>query len=362
MRLKFKIILLFVLFIIATPISSGFYIKEHSSKSFSDGILYVGGSGPNNYSTIQGAIDPVVLIGENKSTTIIDGGNSGDVVTIEVDGVTIEFFTIQYCGGTWSTSGIHVLSDDNFINSNILINDRNAIYLESANYNNNVIKNNNANGIYLWESSNNVIEKNEISNNQHNGIVIGDFCNDNLIFHNNFINNLLGNAYEESENIWDNGYPAGGNYWDDYQGIDEFSGPNQDQPGSDGIGDSSYSFPEFNNKDNYPFMDPYSENPPSIIINKPKNNYFYFFNIQLLPFITTFIIGKIDIEVTVDGGIYGIKNVEFYIDDILEFNDSLKPYTFTWSKLSFEKHTIKIIAYDRDYNLDEEELQVFKLF
>jgi len=39
---------------------------------------------------------------------------------------------------------------------------------------------------------------------------------------------------------WNDNYPSGGNYWDDYTGIDLKSGPNESQPGSDGIGDTPY--------------------------------------------------------------------------------------------------------------------------
>ena len=42
-------------------------------------------------------------------------------------------------------------------------------------------------------------------------------------------------------NSWDNGYPLGGNYWSDYTLPDLHSGPNQDQPGSDGIIDTPYT-------------------------------------------------------------------------------------------------------------------------
>jgi hypothetical protein len=52
-------------------------------------------------------------------------------------------------------------------------------------------------------------------------------------------------------NVWDDGYPSGGNYWSNYTGVDVKSGPNQDQPGSDGIGDSPHVI-DANNKDNYP--------------------------------------------------------------------------------------------------------------
>jgi PKD repeat protein len=53
--------------------------------------------------------------------------------------------------------------------------------------------------------------------------------------------------------VLDDGYPSGGNYWTDYKGVDVKSGPNQDKPGSDGIGDTPYVV-DTNNKDRYPLM------------------------------------------------------------------------------------------------------------
>jgi hypothetical protein len=61
-------------------------------------------------------------------------------------------------------------------------------------------------------------------------------------------------------NVWDDGYPPGGNYWSDYTGVDVKSGPNQDQPSSDGIGDTPYIIDEYN-QDNYPLMKPWSPTP-----------------------------------------------------------------------------------------------------
>jgi len=63
-----------------------------------------------------------------------------------------------------------------------------------------------------------------------------------------------------STNIWDDGYPSGGNYWSDYNGTDLFSGPYQNITGSDGIGDTPYVIDE-NNRDRYPLMKPWT---PSI--------------------------------------------------------------------------------------------------
>ncbi len=57
--------------------------------------------------------------------------------------------------------------------------------------------------------------------------------------------------YYYTTNIWDNGYPSGGNYWSDFNGSDNFSGLNQNLSGSDGIGDTLHM------KDRYPLMSPY---------------------------------------------------------------------------------------------------------
>ena len=68
-----------------------------------------------------------------------------------------------------------------------------------------------------------------------------------MIYHNNFINNEQ-NAYDGCNNTWDNDYPSGGNFWDDYNGTDE---------DEDGIGDTPYPIPGGDNDDRYPLMEPY---------------------------------------------------------------------------------------------------------
>lgn len=66
---------------------------------------------------------------------------------------------------------------------------------------------------------------------------------------------VYGQVYSfASTNIWDAGYPSGGNYWNDYVGVDEMRGPNQNIEGSDGIGDSAYTIRAPNNIDRYPLM------------------------------------------------------------------------------------------------------------
>lgn len=75
------------------------------------------------------------------------------------------------------------------------------------------------------------------------------------IWHNNFVNNDIQVGGDYAPNIWDGGYPGGGNYWSDYVGSDSFSGPYQNDTGSDGIGDAPYKLAiGGENVDRYPVM------------------------------------------------------------------------------------------------------------
>jgi parallel beta-helix repeat protein len=115
-------------------------------------------------------------------------------------------------------------------------------------------------GIRVDYSSSNNISGNNIVNNRY-GMMTVDSSN-NKIYHNNFIDNSLQARLFSSIDIWDNGYPSGGNYWSDYAGVDLYNGPYQNETSSDGIGDTPYIIDE-NNQDNYPLMEPWSLTPPS---------------------------------------------------------------------------------------------------
>ena len=61
-------------------------------------------------------------------------------------------------------------------------------------------------------------------------------------------------------NVWDNDYPSGGNCWSDYAGTDSYTGPFQNETGSDGIGDTPFTF-DSNNTDRYPLMNSWNGPP-----------------------------------------------------------------------------------------------------
>ncbi len=162
--------------------------------------------------------------------------------------------------------GIYVsFSSNTFISGNTASANAAGIMLYSANNNtvsaNNAISNVNQ-GIEVDSSSNNILTENNASANGNYGILF-DSSFFNTVYHNNFINNSLSQAgMYNASNIWDNGYPSGGNYWSDYHGTDLFSGPYQNVTGSDGIGDTPY--PLDNNSDHYPLMQPWTGTMPTV--------------------------------------------------------------------------------------------------
>ena len=109
-------------------------------------------------------------------------------------------------------------------------------------------------------SSNNIIEGNVFESNETGIYFSSSVGSSNRFFHNDIIDNTLqvvDNFNVAIKQYWDNGYPSGGNFWSDYLGDDNYSGVNQDVPGSDGIGDEPYWITE-SAKDNYPLMRPFN--------------------------------------------------------------------------------------------------------
>jgi parallel beta-helix repeat protein len=120
-------------------------------------------------------------------------------------------------------------------------------------------------GFWLMYSSNNSIVANKIINNYCGVQLIRS--SGNKILHNDFFSYEKQVETDSSLNVWDDGYPSGGNHWSDYVGADLYSGPYQNLTASDGIGDTPYPI-NADNKDNYPFMEPWSppedKTPPTI--------------------------------------------------------------------------------------------------
>jgi parallel beta-helix repeat protein len=243
-----------VVLLIAVFLLVGISIIYHSIKGEKTvgNTLYVGGSGEENYSSIQDAINnaitgstiyvysgkyyenisinkSITLIGQNTKDTIIYG--QFDIIEIKANLTNISDFTIKW-----------------FLNASDI--NRTGIGIKFLGANNCNIKNNiiidGQYGIYLSNSYNNNIENNTISNNSF-AIFLSNQCKNNTITHNNFINNT-NNSYDTGNNTWFNSNLNQGNYWDDYIGLDK---------NNDGIGDTPYNIPGGGNIDEYPLIMPY---------------------------------------------------------------------------------------------------------
>ncbi|MHA1962570.1 MAG: NosD domain-containing protein, partial [Candidatus Thorarchaeota archaeon] len=87
----------------------------------------------------------------------------------------------------------------------------------------------------------------------NDGGIVLSMASFNRVYHNTIVGNTDQADDDMDTNQWDDGYPSGGNYWSDYAGNDQLSGPLQNVVGRDGIGDSPYMI-DFNSWDRYPLM------------------------------------------------------------------------------------------------------------
>jgi parallel beta-helix repeat protein len=164
---------------------------------------------------------------------------------------------------TANAGGIELGNSSNYnsISGNNLANNWEGISLYFSSDYNNISGNNVTNavrGFWINSCSNNSISGNNITScgqGPGQGGIVAQSSVGNRFFHNNFVNNNPQVYYYTTDcaDLWDDGYPSGGNYWSDYNSTDAFKGPYQNETGSDGIGDRPY-FIDSNNTDRYPLM------------------------------------------------------------------------------------------------------------
>jgi parallel beta-helix repeat protein len=117
----------------------------------------------------------IVLIGEDRDTTIIDGGGSGSVVDVSSDSVNITGFTIRNSGNNSNNAGIYIQSNNNTIIENKISTNRYGIYLANVCFNtlrDNEITYNTKSGIMLHISFFTSICNNIVDNNSYGGIYV----------------------------------------------------------------------------------------------------------------------------------------------------------------------------------------------
>lgn len=264
---------------------------------------------PDNFTKIQDAIDnaaagdtvyvkagvygehllinkSLLLVGEDNATTVIESQQNEDTIAVTADNVTISGFTVRnkesLTRARWGIRLLHshntTISDNiitghfegvglaggssNLIQNNLITKNHYGIFTSNFSSNNvifhNLVSESLWNGIELDWGGENIVYANSIVNNTAYALEIPAYTPslNNVIFHNNFVNNvhtvIEGNqipcqAYGPSSNIWDT--DGEGNYWSDYMGKDE---------DHDGIGDAPH-VTMYGTTDHYPLMGNFSD-------------------------------------------------------------------------------------------------------
>ena len=124
----------------------------------------------------------------------------------------------------------------------------------------NLVSQNGDAGIDVGYGGRNTIRENWIESNGAYG-VYAFYTTRNRVYHNDFINNTIQAAEAYAYlNEWDDGYPGGGNFWSDYAGADDCSGPNQTVcTDPDYLGDTPYPVTP-PSQDRYPLMQGFEVN------------------------------------------------------------------------------------------------------
>jgi len=196
--------------------------REHPYKTINDGIfnstdedtIYVF-NGLYNEKLIIGK--KIILIGENKSSTIIDGLYEDYVIDIIEDNVNIKNFTIRNSGGYKENAGIKIDSNNNSIEDCKFYRTKSGIYINNCNYNqiNRCLFHTNGEGIYIKSSNNCKLEESCL---YHNGISVNiqdstDIEIDNCYEHTSgygFLINDSSNINISNSAVYDNNDNGGG--------------------------------------------------------------------------------------------------------------------------------------------------------
>jgi len=268
---------------------------ENATVSGNDGALYIQVSSNITVASSNisfNTLDAVVL--DWSSNITVEGNamwNNGDwgVFTYESDDLVIRNNTISNNG--WAGIELSLGSDRILIQGNEVANNTvGGLILDTASnvtvidngfpdndfnvdltnssdvlIRNNTVATSTADGITITGGARLTIEENNITRNGGGVLAVGAAA---LRVHHNVFDGNSPQAADDagSVNAWDDGYPSGGNFWSDYAGVDNCSGPNQNVcPIPDGIGDTPYAI-DADSRDRYPLMQPFGTAGPGYTV------------------------------------------------------------------------------------------------
>jgi len=265
---------------------SGIYLQESSNNTISENTI-TAWSGSSSY-------DGVKFV-ESSNNTV--SGNT--ITTKESDGVTL------------------FQSSNNTVSGNTITTERVCISLGS--------------------SSGNTIVQNNIKKGDYG--ICSSFSYNNMIYHNNIMDITWSQAIDNGNNAWDNGYPSGGNYWSNYNGTDFYSGPYQNETGSDGIGDVPYVI-NADNVDHYPLMEPWL--PPDVAVSNATPSKIIVGRGCSLN-VTSILVNQGNKIENLNMIVHANETIIAFQNFLLRSDNSLV-YTFTWntSDFTYGNYTISI--------------------
>jgi nitrous oxidase accessory protein len=235
--LVFGITLLFVTASIVSALNAN--PSSNSTSAKLGNWLYVGGSGPGNYTKIQDAINDssdgdtvfvyddsspyneaitiytsIRLLGEDKNTTIINFNpsypiNQISIISINASYCSIENLQITLSNKSIIAQGITINSTNNKIKNTIITNVEDGIKLFFNTQSNLIINNeikNNLIGLVTFESTNNKIYSNIFLNNSIYNIYLSTYSDLNNISFNTIKNSSYGIRIKDSSynNVYKN--------------------------------------------------------------------------------------------------------------------------------------------------------------
>jgi parallel beta-helix repeat protein len=242
-------------------------------------------AGETVYIRADGSVDPATAPIERIGDIYVLKSNINDSLVVERSNIIVDG---DGCAlqGSGIGKGIDLTATSNVTIKNMEIRAFEYgiwLYKPYQSSNSKILENmitNNTYGVWVF-ASDNTLSKNTVANSSYSGVIIdigssgntisGNnimnntrgiwliLASDNKFYHNNFIDNTQQVYIPMSgyANVWDDGYPSGGNYWTNYTGADFYSGAYQNETGSDGIGDDPYSI-DVHNQDDYPLMSPFT--------------------------------------------------------------------------------------------------------